>query len=458
MILTQGLAASRFVRSIAAMVTAMATLIVLPASAQPASATNDPAWKPETFTLANGMTAVVLPDHRAPVVTHVLWYRVGSADETPGKSGLAHFLEHLMFKATDDIPAGEFSKIVARNGGQDNASTSLDYTNYYFRVAKDRLPQMMRMEADRMVHLRLDEKEVIPELSVVREERRQNVDSSPAAVLDEMVYEVMYAGHPYAIPVIGRMDELAKLTLDDAVDWYRTWYGPENAILVVAGDITAAELKPMAEDIYGAIPRRGDLKVRKWPAVPSLSRSVELSHADPKVSQASWSRNWLGVATGDPDAEALHVGIEILAGGRTSRLYRALNEQGEAVMSGGYSMEMEARGIVSISATPAPGVSIEEIEAASMELTAAFLRDGPTAEELERAKKAIAASAIFTRDNQMSMAEWYGELLTAGQTIEQIESWDDRIRAVTASDVMRVMNKYLAGTHYIDAVLLPEDR
>ena len=453
MILTQGLAASRFTRSIAAMVAAMAALIALPASAQ-----NDPNWKPETFTLANGMKAVVLPDHRAPVVTHMLWYRVGSADEVKGKSGLAHFLEHLMFKATDDIPAGEFSKIVARNGGQDNASTSLDYTNYYFRIAKDRLPQMMRMEADRMVHLKLDEKEVIPELNVVREERRQNVESSPAAVLDEMVSAEMYAGHPYAIPVIGRMDELAKLTRDDAVDWYRTWYGPENAILVVAGDITAAELKPLAEDIYGAIPRRGDLKVRKLPAVQGLTRSVELSHSDPKVSQASWSRSWLGVATGDRDAEALQVGIEILAGGRTCRHYRELNERGEAVMSGGYSMAMEGRGIVSISATPAPGVSIEEIEAASAELTAKFLREGPTAEELERAKKMIAASAIFTRDNQMSMVNWYGELLTAGQTVEQIEGWDERIRAVTAADVVRAMSRYLAGTNYVDAVLLPEGR
>lgn len=309
-----------------------------------------------------------------------------------------------------------------------------------------------------MVHLRLDEKEVIPELSVVREERRQNVESSPAAVLDEMVYEVMYAGHPYAIPVIGRMDELAKLTRDDAVDWYRTWYGPENAILVVAGDITASELKPLAEEIYGAIPRRGDLKVRQWPDVRPLSRSVTLSHADPKVSQASWSRNWLGVAYGDPDVEALQVGIEILAGGRTSRLYRALNEQGEAVMSSGYSMEMEARGIISISATPAPGVSIEEIKAAAEVLTAEFLREGPTAEELGRAKQMLAASVVFTRDNQMRMADWYGQLLLAGQTVEEIGGWEQRIREVTAGDVVRAMNTYLAGTHYVDAVLLPEGR
>lgn len=448
----------RFKRCIAAMVITMAALIALPASAQTEQSKTEDTWKPETFTLANGLTAVVLPDHRAPVVTHMLWYRVGSADEVKGKSGLAHFLEHLMFKATDDIPAGEFSKIVARNGGQDNAATSSDYTTYHFRIAKDRLPQMMRMEADRMVHLKLDAEEVIPELSVVREERRQTVESSPAAILDEMVNAQIYAGHPYAIPVIGHMDELAKLTRDDAVDWYRTWYGPENAILVVAGDITAAELKPLAEEIYGVIPRRGDLKVRKWPPVQALAKSVELSHADPKVSQASWSRNWLGVAMGDGDAEALQVGMEILGGGRVSRLYRDLNERGRAVMSAGYSMEMEARGVVAISATPAPGVSVAEIEAEAMAVTERFLREGPMAQELSRAKRMIAASAIFARDNQMRLAEWYGERLTAGQTVEQIEGWEDRVRAVTAADVMRAMNRYLAGTNYVDAVLLPEAR
>jgi len=451
LILTKRLATSRIVRSIAALVAATVALIALPASAQ-----TEAVWKPETFRLSNGMTAVVLPDHRAPVVTHMLWYRVGSADEVAGKSGLAHFLEHLMFKATDKIPAGEFSKIVARNGGQDNAATSFDYTVYHFRIAKDRLPQMMRMEADRMVHLKLDEAEVIPELNVVREERRQNVESSPAAELDEKVYAELYAGHPYAIPIIGHMDELAKLSRDDAVDWYRTWYGPENAILVVAGDMTAAELKPLAEQIYGAVPRRGDLKVRKWPRVRPLAKSVEISHADPKVSQASWSRYWLGVAMGDPDAEALQVGMEILGGGRVSRLYRELNEQGQAVMSMGYSMEMEGRGYAAISATPAPGVAIEGIEAAAMDVTTRFLREGPTTEELKRAKDMIAASAIFARDNQMSMAEWYGERLTAGQTLEHIEGWDERIRAVTAADVVRVLNKYLAGVNHVDALLLPE--
>ncbi len=247
---------------------AVAALLVAPALAQTPTkplARHAQEWKPELFELANGMKAVILPDHRAPVVTHMLWYRVGSADEAKGKSGLAHFLEHLMFKATDKIPAGEYSKIVARNGGQDNASTFYDYTNYFFRIAKDRLPQMMQMEADRMVGLKLDEAEVFSELQVVKEERRQNVDSEPGSLLNEKVFAAMYPGHPYSVPVIGHMEEVAKLSQSDAADWYRRWYGPEHAILVIAGDITAAELKPIAEEIYGKIPKRDDLTSRSWP-------------------------------------------------------------------------------------------------------------------------------------------------------------------------------------------------
>ncbi len=423
----------------------------------PAAAQSRTEWKPETFTLANGMTAVVLPDHRAPVVTHMIWYRVGSADEEKGKSGIAHFLEHLMFKATDKLKAGEYSKTVARNGGQDNASTSFDYTNYYFRIARDRLPQMMRMEADRMVHLKLSDAEVLPELLVVREERRQRVESSPSAVLDEMVYAKLYAGHPYGIPVIGHMSEMSKLTRADAVNWYRTWYGPENAILVVAGDITAAELRPLAEEIYGAVPRRGDLETRKWPEVKPLTANATVRHSDPKVRQAQWSRNWLGVAVGDADAEALQVGIEILGGARTSRIYRQLNERGLAVMSHGYSMEMEARGVVAIGADPAAGVSVDEVAEVAGRVTRRFLRDGPTDDELVRAKESLAATSIFTRDNQMALARWYGEQLTAGQSLGRIQGWDARIRAVTAADVVRVMNKYLSA-HYVDAILTPEGK
>ncbi|HVY90612.1 MAG TPA: pitrilysin family protein [Hyphomonadaceae bacterium] len=402
------------------------------------------------------MQVVVLPDHRAPVVSHIIWYRVGSADEVKGKSGLAHFLEHLMFKATDKIPAGEYSKIVARNGGQDNASTNNDYTNYYFRIAKDRLPQMMEMEADRMAHLQLSEKEVTTELQVVLNERRQNVDSDPGSLLAEKVNAAMYAGHPYAIPVIGNMSEVSKLQQADAVDWYKTWYGPENAILVVAGDMTAAELKPLAEKIYGAVPRRGDLKKRDWPAVKPLAKSLELTHSDPKVRQPDWTRYWLGVRMGDPDSEALQVGLEILGGGRTSRLYRDLVETGQAVSVYAGSSESAAPGMISVSASPNPGVKLDELKKASLAVTDAFLKEGPTPQELERAKRMIAATATFARDNQMGMANWYGSMLVTGETVEQIEGWEGRIRAVTAEQVVKAMNKYMNGPNHIDATLLPE--
>lgn len=422
----------------------------------PATAQSGTDWAPQSFTLSNGMRAVVLPDHRAPVITHMIWYRVGSADEVRGKSGLAHFLEHLMFKATKDRPAGEFSKIVARNGGQDNAGTSYDFTNYHFRVAKDRLPLVMRMEADRMVNLQLADDEVLPERGVVQEERRQTVDSSPSAILDEMVYAKVFAGHPYAVPIIGRMDEVAKLSRADAVDWYRTWYGPENAILVVAGDMTAAELKPLAEAIYGRIPQRGNLKVRAWPQVRPISESAQVTYRDPKVRQVTWTRTWLGVPMGHPDAAALQVGMQVLAGGRTSRFYRELVEGGKAVMAHGYSDEMEAAGTLVVSLQPTAGMSLEAVRASAMLVANQFLDQGPTAKELARAKSSLAAEAVFRRDNQMDMANWYGGQLTAGLTLEQIAAEDARIANVTAADVKAAMNRYLRGPRYVDGLLAPE--
>jgi zinc protease len=433
-----------------------AVALAMAASAVAQAPKQAPEWKPETFDLANGMKVVVLPDHRAPVVTHMLWYRVGAADEVKGKSGLAHFLEHLMFKATDKIPAGEYSKIVARNGGQDNASTYYDYTNYFFRVAKDRLPQMMEMEANRMVNLRLAEEEVVSELKVVQEERRQNVDSNPGQLLTEKVFAAMYPGHPYSVPVIGRMDEVAKLTRADAVDWYKRWYGPENSILIVAGDTTAADLRPLVERIYGRIPRRGDLTVRRWPEVRPIAKPVELVHSDAKVRQPDWTRYWLGVASGDPDSEALQVGVEILGGGRTSRLYYELIEKGVAVNAYAYSMETEAPGMIGVSGSPMQGVTIAQLEKAILEVTEKFLKEGPTQQELDRAKRMIVASEVFARDNQMGMADWYGSMLINGESLDYIEGWDERVKAVTAAQVVAAMNKYMSGKQYVDATLLPE--
>jgi len=424
--------------------------------AGPAAAQSAGEWSPQSFVLSNGLQAVVLPDHRAPVVTHMLWYRVGSADETLGKAGLAHFLEHLMFKSTSTLPAGEYFRTISRNGGQANGGTSYDFTNYHFRIAKDRLPQMMRMEADRMANLQLAEEEVAPERSVVLGERRQRVDSEPAAVLDEMVWAKLYLGHPYAIPVIGSEQEIAALSREDAIDWYREWYGPENAILVVAGDITAAELEPLAKDIYGVIPRRGDLKSRSLPEVKPLVASVEVRHSDPKVRQAQWQRNWIGVPLGHADAAALQVGMQILGGGRTSRLYSGLVEGGVAVMTEAWSHEMEAAGPLGLTVQPAQGVSLETARDEALSVVRAFITEGPTAEELARAKKTMAANSIFRRDKQAAAANWYGVLLTAGLTLDEIAAQDERIVAVSAADVRAVMRKYLQAANHVDALLLPE--
>ena len=424
-------------------------------SAAPASAQSDN-WSPQTFTLSNGLQAVVLPDHRAPVVTHMMWYRVGSADEAPGKAGLAHFLEHLMFKATKTLPAGEYFRTISRNGGQANAGTSYDFTNYHFRIAKDRLPQMMRMEADRMVNLQLAEDEVTPERNVVLGERRQSVDSQPAAVLDEMVWARLYPGHPYAIPVIGPENEIAALSREDALGWYREWYGPENAILVVAGDITAAELEPLAKDAYGAIAPRSDLKRRVLPEVKPLAASGEVRHSDPKVRQVVWQRTWIGAALGQPDAAALRVGMQVLGGGRTSRLYRELVEGGEAVSVHAWSHEMEARGPAGLTVEPAQGVPLEVLKSRAVAIVDAFIAEGPTEEELERAKKTLAADGVFRRDNQVEMANWYGVQLTAGLTLEEIAAREAKIADVSAADVRAAMKRYLSGVNNVDALLLPE--
>ena len=361
-----------------------------------------------------------------------------------------------MFKATATLPEGAYFRTIARNGGLANAGTSYDFTNYHFRIAKDRLPQMMRMEADRMANLQLAETEVTPERNVVLEERRQRVGGTPAAVLDEMVWAKLYAGHPYAVPVIGPEKEILGLSREDAVGWYREWYGPENAILVVAGDITAAELEPLAQDIYGAVPPRGDLKVRSLPDVKPLQTSVEVTHSDPKVRQAQWQRNWLGVPIGHPDTAALQVAMQILGGGRTSRLYSELVEDGDAVAASAWTYELQAAGPIGLSVQPAQDVSLDRARAEALRVVDELIADGPTAAELHRAKTTLAANSIFRRDNQAEMANWYGLLLTAGLSVDEIEAQDAQIAAVSAADVQAVLKTYLSGVHHVDALLLPE--
>ncbi|MAK62505.1 MAG: peptidase M16 [Ponticaulis sp.] len=429
-----------------------------------ANASDTDEWAPETFTLENGMEVLVLPDHRAPVVTHMVWYRVGAADELPGKSGIAHLFEHLMFKATDDIPAGEFSKIVARNGGQDNAFTSWDYTAYFQRVAKDRLETMMEMEAERMTDLILTEDVFVSERDVVREERRQRVDNNPGSILFEMMMADLFVDHPYGIPVIGFMDEVEALSLEDATDFYGYWYGPEKTVLVVAGDITAAELKPMAEEIYGVIEPKGDLQERDWPEVKPLTESKTLTHTDPKVRQEAWDEYWQGTSYSLPEAgldpHALDVATQILGGGRTSRLYQALvEEQKIAVDAYAWTWnDLKASGFISVGASPARGVSLDALSVAAHEVIDEFLENGPTEEELARAKSNLVASEIFQRDSQMAMAQIYGSARARGDSLEAIAAWPDEVESLTAEQVRTALAKYLSDKPSITTHLLrPEN-
>lgn len=393
-----------------------------------------------SFTLENGMKGVVIEDNRAPVVTHMVWYRVGSADEPQGKSGIAHFLEHLMFKGTDEIPEGAFSKIVADNGGQDNAFTSLDYTAYFQRIASDRLETVMKMEADRMVDLRLTEALVLPERDVVLEERSQRTENDPGALFREQMNAAMYLNHPYGIPVIGWREEITELDLQDALDFYAEHYAPDNATLVVAGDVSAAEVERLANLHYGPIPSGGvEERVRRPEPKQLAARRMEMS--DPRVRQPYVIRSYLAPSRrtgGDEQAAALAMFAEVLGGGGvTSRLSRRLQLEDRIAINTGafYRGSAYDMGSFSVYAVPAEGVALADVEAAMDAVMADLIENGPTEDELERARTKIRAAEIYAQDSQQGLAQRYGAGLTIGLTIEQIQSWPETLAAVTAEDV-----------------------
>lgn len=418
--------------------------------------------RPETFTLRNGLEVVVITDRRAPVVTHMIWYRVGAADEPRGHSGIAHFFEHLMFKGTRDIAPGEFSRIVARNGGELNAFTSWDYTAYYERIARDRLDLVMGMEADRMRNLRFSDETFASERDVIVEERRQRTDNSPGAILGERMRAMLYPHHPYGTPVIGWLHEIQSLDRQTALAFYRTWYAPNNAILVVAGDIDAAELRPLAERYYGRLRPTADLPTREWTVDPPSIGPMRVSHSDVKVRQPSLSRLYRATSYGTDtgrQSHALDVAIEILGGSETSRLYRALVEDQRIAVGAGAGSNTSGLGggSVSVSATPAEGVSLETLEAAVDEVIATFLRDGPTDAELARAKSSLAAAAVYARDSQESLANIYGASLAQGESIDDVVNWATDIEAVTRDDVMAIVRATLDANASVTGWLLPAE-
>ena len=414
------------------------------------------------FTLDNGMEAVVIEDHRAPVVVQMVWYKVGSADEKAGKTGLAHYLEHLMFKGTDKLAPGELSKTVTANGGSDNAFTSYDFTSYFQRIAADRLPLVMEMESDRMQNLRIGEEDWQAERKVVLEERAQRTDSDPSALFGEERSAAQYLNHPYGRPVIGWRAEMEGLTRADALDWYDTHYAPNNAILVLAGDVTPEKARELAEQYYGGIPAKEGVARGPRPQEPEQRAPRRMEMKDPRVPQPSMIRTVLVPERNPGDqktAAALTVLAELLGGSaQTSVLGQKLVMTGKALYAGaGYDGFAVDPTNFYISVAPVDGMEPADAEAALDQVLADFLKEGPDPAQLERVKTQIRAAQIYEQDSAHGRAYEYGQGLATGLTVEDVNDWPDELAAVTAEDVMKAADLVLNSTATVTGWLLPED-
>lgn len=417
----------------------------------------------ESFTLPNGLMVVAIPNHRAPIVSHMIWYKVGGADEAPGKSGLAHFLEHLMFKGTERFSAGQLTDVVARNGGNQNAFTSFDYTGYFEHIAVDKLPLMMDMEADRMRNLVLDDNAVNTEREVIIEERRMRVDSVPAAVMSERLSAGLWMTNHYGIPVIGWEAEMRGLSREDALAFYREHYAAHNAIVVVGGDVTAASLKPLAEKYYGAIPKTGEATPRHRSTYLPRRADVHVTMTHERVLQPQWSRDYVTPSynVGErADVHGLEIFAEILGGGSTAKLYRALvvDQQVAADANASYSPEAISYGTFSVALTPNPGVPVAKLEAAYDALFASVLKDGITDAEVKRAKDRMIARLAYAKDSPMSAAYQVGASLAVGLTLDEIETWPAAIAATTPAQVRAAARMMAAKASTGTGILLPEPR
>jgi zinc protease len=413
------------------------------------------------FALDNGLDVVVVQDRRVPVVTHMVWYRVGSADEPHGRSGIAHFLEHLMFKGTDKHPAGEFSNVVSEIGGQENAFTSYDYTAYFQRVAPQHLETVMGFEADRMTGLVLSDEVVLPERDVVLEEQNTRVANDPGAQLSEELSAALFRNHPYGRPIIGWRHEIEHLSREDALSVYRRFYAPNNAILVVAGDVEPEGVKALAEATYGRVARQPDLPPRSRPQEPGPRAARVVSLSDARVEQPNIQRLYLvpSYVTAAPlEAEALDMLAQILGGGATSRLYRGLvMDTAKAANAGAWYQGGAIDGTrFAIYAVPRPGVSLVDLEAAIDAEVARIAADGVTEAELSRARTRLVADTIYAQDSQATLARMYGAALAVGSTLADVQEWPDRIRQVTAGQVKAAAAVYLDRRRAVTGYLLKD--
>jgi len=411
------------------------------------------------FALQNGMQVLVIPDHRAPVVTQMLWFRAGADDDPPGLSGMAHFFEHMMFRGTPSVPDDQFAQTVARNGGEENAFTTHDYTAFYEQIAKDRLRIVMGLEADRMMNLDLSDSHVRTERDVVMEERRMRIDNDPQALAHEQMEAALHLSHPYGRPVIGWPDEIRRIGRVEATDFYKHHYAPNNCILVVAGDVTRDEVRAAAEAEYGKVPAR-ELVPRAEFAQPPRMAETRMTIVRPDVKVPLFERIYrvTSYTEGKPgQAEALETLSQFLGGDATSALYRKLVVEDKLASDAGTSYDGYARdaGEFTVYAVPRPGVRLERLEAAIDGIIRYYQKHPPRASDLERAKTQLVADATYQRDSQYALASAYGQALAIGLTVDDVEEWPDRIRAVKANDVLNAAASELIPREAVTAYLEP---
>ncbi len=431
-----------------------ALLAVSPLSAK------EPA-KIQTFHLANGMEVIVISNHRVPAVSHMVWYKVGAADDPPGKSGLTHFHEHVMFLGSRGYKAGDYAATISRHGGDQNAFTSPDATSYYINIAKDKLAMAMAMEADRMRGLTPTDKDVIKEREVILEERRVRVENNPAALLNEQVNAALFRHHPYQRPIIGWMHEMAGLTKEDVLAFHKTWHYPNNAILIISGDVTAAEVRPLAEKYYGALPR-GEVPPRQWKQEPphNAARRVTLRHTN--VRQPVWSRTYAVSSLGNSGADKampLFLLSQLLGEGKNSRLYKSLVVEQKLATGVESSYNGFALGPAQfdIHVVPEKGIELGTIEAAVDKELTRIAENGFTNDEMTRARTLLKAEALYARDSLTSMARIMGWIRMAGLETDYYTRWPELIEETTARQVTEAAREALRMERSVTAFLLPQE-
>jgi zinc protease len=410
------------------------------------------------FSLPNGMQVLVIPDHRAPVVTQMLWFKVGAVDDPPGISGLAHFFEHMMFRGTKQVPGDLYAQTIAKNGGEDNAFTTHDYTAFYEQIAVDRLKLAMDLEADRMVNLDLSDNSVTTERDVVLEERRMRVENNPQALMGEQMEAALHLSHPYGRPVLGWPEEVHHIDKVSAQDFYKHHYAPNNATLIIAGDVTPDQIRVMAQAEYGKVAAR-PLQPRAEFSEPPRLTETRMTLVRPDIQVPTFQRiyrvpSYAQAAPGQ--AESFETLAQVMGGDQTATLYRVLVEEKKIATDAGASYDGYARdaGEFSVYAVPRPGVSLETLEKAVDQVMQTFTVSPAKAADLARAKTQLVASVTYRRDSQFAMASAYGQALMIGLTVDDVNEWPARIRAVDAAGVEKAAQR-LSRRNAVSAYLKP---